>query len=131
MPVSPPAAGTHPTPANGGEKWLPVKPASLDKRSLPAESPAGGVAGAPAVAGTCPVNAVTYSAPAAAAPMPGLAVTVDNGSTGRLALVDVSANLGVDPDAEVRLAYSVDGAAPQENAFGPANPAHPHQGWAG
>jgi hypothetical protein len=41
------------------------------------------------------------------------------------AVVGVSANAGVDIDAELRLAYSVDGGPVQENVFGPANLANP------
>ena len=126
--VIPLAAGSHTIAAYWRVNGLPGRTAAVDKRCLTVESATGGSANGPAVAGTCPVNQVTIAAPAAAAPMPGLAVTVDNGSAGRVALVDLSANLGVDPDAEVRVAYSVDGAAPQENAYGPANLANTQQG---
>src|SRR5215831_2318286 len=72
-------------------------------------------------AAACAGNAISFSAPNAAQAIPGLAVTFDNGSVGRTALIDVSANLGVDVDAEVRVAYSIDGGPAQENAIGPAN----------
>ncbi|HYW26291.1 MAG TPA: hypothetical protein VE953_19120 [Terriglobales bacterium] len=82
-----------------------------------------GATGAPPVvaAAACAGNAISFSAPNAAQAIPGLSVTFDNGTVGRTALIDVSANLGVDVDAEVRVAYSVDGGPAQENAIGPAN----------
>jgi hypothetical protein len=40
--------------------------------------------------------------------------------------VQITANAGVDEAAEIRLAYAIDGGAPQENVFGPANLAN-HQ----
>jgi len=89
----------------------------------------GGASSRPAIvaASACAGNAISYSAPNAAQPIPGLAVTFDNGPVGRTALVDLSANLGVDVDAEVRVAYSVDGGPAQENAYGPANLANVQQ----
>jgi hypothetical protein len=129
--VIPLGAGSHTVAAYWRVNGLPGKSAAMDKRCLTVESAAGGAASGPAVAGTCPVNPVTVAAPAAAAPMPGMAVTVDNGSSGRLAFVDVSANLAIDPGAEVRLDYSVDGGAPQENVVGPANLANTQQGYEG
>jgi len=53
-------------------------------------------------------------------------VTLNNGSTTHAALVAVSADLGVDANAETRLAYSVDGGPAQEYASGPGNLAN-HQ----
>jgi len=53
-------------------------------------------------------------------------VTVNNGSSAQSAVVAVSAKMGVDVDAETRVAYSVDGGPAQENAFGAANLAN-HQ----
>jgi hypothetical protein len=104
------------------------KTAHLDKRCLTVRSAASASPDAsPIVAGTnCAGNAVSNSAPNAAQPIPGLAVAVNNGSSSRRAVVTLSANLGVDADAEVRVAYSVDGTAAQENVFGPANLAN-HQ----
>jgi hypothetical protein len=61
--------------------------------------------------------------------IPGLTVTVDNGNTARRAIVQVSADMGVDPDAEVRLAYVIDGGSPQEGVYGPANFANHQQFW--
>jgi hypothetical protein len=89
----------------------------------------GGTATAPAIvaAAACAGNAVSFSAPNAAQPIPGLSVTFDNGPVGRTALVDLSGNLGVDVDAEVRVAYSIDGGPAQENAIGPANFANTQQ----
>lgn len=102
------------------------KTAHMDRRCLTVEAFAPGAAGGPALAATCPGGAAAVSAPAAAAPMPAMAVTIDNGPNSRPVVVEVTANLGIDPDAELRLAYSVDGLPAQENAYGPANLAN-HQ----
>jgi hypothetical protein len=104
------------------------KTAHMDKRCLTVRSVAGAPAdSSPVVAGAhCAGNSITSSAPNAAQPIPGVATTVNDGSSSRRAVVTISANLGVDIDAEVRLAYSVDGGPVQENAFGPANLAN-HQ----
>ncbi len=56
----------------------------------------------------------------------GTPVTIDNGTSARRVIVQMTANAGVDEVAEIRLAYAVDGGAPQENVFGPANLAN-HQ----
>jgi hypothetical protein len=92
--------------------------------------PGGGPPGPPAVvmASACAGNAVALSAPAAAQAMPGLSLTFDNGAVGRTELIDLSADLSVDVDAEVRVAYSVDGGPAQENAYGPANLANVQTG---
>ena len=83
---------------------------------------AGGnpASGTPAfvAAAACAGNPIAFSASNAAQAIPGLSVTFDNGSVGRMALIDLSANLGVDVDAEVRVAYSVDGGAARSS--GPA-----------
>jgi hypothetical protein len=104
------------------------KTAHMDKRCLTVRSVASATPDAsPIVAGAnCAGNAISYSAPNAAQPIPGLATTINNGSSPRRAVVAISANLGVDIDAEVRVSYSVDGIVPQENVFGPANLAN-HQ----
>jgi len=59
-------------------------------------------------------------------PITGTGVTISNGTVAREVVVTLSADLGVDTGAEVRLGYSIDGGAPQENVFGPANLAN-HQ----
>jgi hypothetical protein len=104
------------------------KTAHMDKRCLTVRSMAGAAPDAsPIVAGAhCAGSSITSSAPSPAQPISGLATTVDDGSASRRAVVTISANLGVDIDAEVRVAYSVDGGPAQENAFGPANLAN-HQ----
>jgi hypothetical protein len=89
----------------------------MDKRCLTVESATGG---AP-VGTTCAGGSVSTTASNVGQPMPGLSITVNNGSAARSALVAVSANTGVDVDAETRVAYSVDGGPAQENLFGPAN----------
>jgi hypothetical protein len=93
------------------------KTASMDERCLTVES----AAGAAPVAGACAGGTVSTTSSGVAQPVPGLSVTVNNGSAARSALVAISANTGVDVDAETRVSYSVDGGPAQENAFGPAN----------
>jgi hypothetical protein len=99
------------------------KAATMDKRCLTIASATSGAGGA----ATCAGGGISTGASGVGQPIPGLSVTVNNGSNARAALVTVSANLGVDPDAETRLAYSVDGGPAQENAFGPANLANHQQ----
>jgi len=59
-------------------------------------------------------------------PISGLAVTVNNGAQARIAILQLSADTGVDAGAEVRVAYSVDGGPPREDFYGPGNLAN-HQ----
>lgn len=74
----------------------------------------------------CAFNQVTITSFDAAAAIPGLSLTVNNGSVARRAIVQLSADVGVEPNAEVRVSYSVDGGPQQEDTFGPANLAN-HQ----
>jgi len=48
-----------------------------------------------------------------------LAATVSNGTSARRIIVHLAADICVDPGAEVRISYSVDGGAPA--VFGPTN----------
>jgi hypothetical protein len=121
--VPPPPAGItgpggvtpNPTGGNGGPTSGPV---GVAQASLPV------------LAGTaCAFDTASTAAPNPAQAIPGLAVTVNNGTRARNALVVVSANAGIDVDAEIRLAYSIDGGPPQENVFGPANLANHQQYW--
>jgi hypothetical protein len=104
--------------------------ATIDKRCFAVRAvDVGAPSSSPvATATNCAGDPISTASPSAAQPIPGLAVTVNNGPTARQAIVQVSANLAIDVDAEVRLAYSVDGNAVQENAYGPANFANPQQG---
>src|SRR5437879_2829011 len=61
--------------------------------------------------------------------IPGLAVTVNNGTRARNALVVVSANAGIDVDSEIRLDYTFDGDRTQDIVFGPPNLANHQQYW--
>ena len=81
----------------------------------------------PPAQGTCALNTVQTNSTNPSHPIPGLSVTVNNGSLASTAIVQLSADTGVDRDAEVRVAYSVDGGAPQEGVFGPANLANNQQ----
>jgi hypothetical protein len=69
----------------------------------------------------CTSDDVSITAADGFQPLPGLEVTVDNGTRDRKAIVQLSADQCVDPNAEVRIAYSIDGGTPQEGAFGPSN----------
>lgn len=69
----------------------------------------------------CASGQATTASSSGFTPIPGLAVTVDNGDTAGTALLALSGDMGVDPDAEVRVAYSVDGGPARENAFGPSD----------
>jgi hypothetical protein len=115
-----PGGGASPVPQTSPTAPPSAKPS---KATGAAGAGAGANGGTPAmvVATACAGNAISFSAPNAALPIPNLAVTFDNGPVGRTALVDLSANLGVDVDAQVVVAYSVDGGLAQENAFGPAD----------
>src|SRR5689334_7243675 len=48
-----------------------------------------------------------------------LATTVNNGTSARRIIVHLAADICVDPGAEVRIGYSIDGGAP--GIFGPTN----------
>jgi hypothetical protein len=74
----------------------------------------------------CAFGFIQTNSSNAAQPISGLSVTVNNGTAARTAIVQLSADTGVDTNAEVRVSYSVDGGPPQEDTFGPANLAN-HQ----
>jgi hypothetical protein len=100
------------------------KTAHMDERCLTVKSvDTGAPANSnPIVAGaTCAGSSVAYSAPNGPQAIPGLTTTINDGSASRRAVVTISANVAVDIDAQVLVAYSVDGIVPQENAFGPAD----------
>jgi hypothetical protein len=70
--------------------------------------------------GTCAFNSLNFTT-ANGFVSTGTSVTIDNGNASRRVIVQITANAGVDEAAEIRLAYAIDGSAPQENVFGPAN----------
>ena len=76
--------------------------------------------------GRCAFGTITTTSTTPPQDISGLSVTVNNGSQARLAIVQLSADTGVDTAAEVRVSYRVDGGQPQEDVFGPANLAN-HQ----
>jgi hypothetical protein len=80
----------------------------------------------PASQGSCAFNSIQTNSNAGAQDIPGLSVTVNNGAQAREAIVQLSADTGVETNAEVRVSYRVNGGAPQEDVFGPANLAN-HQ----
>ena len=59
--------------------------------------------------------------------MPALALSI--GANSGNAVIRVSASIGVDPGAEVRIGYKVDGGSPVEGVFGPANLANHQEHW--
>src|SRR3954453_3683072 len=78
----------------------------------------------PANQARCAFDTQTITASASAVPVPGLGLTANIGSAGSTAVVQLSANVHVDPAAEVRISYSIDGDSALENRFGPANLDH-------
>ena len=78
----------------------------------------------PAKQARCAFDLQAITVSPGAVPVPGLDLTVKIGSAGGAAIVQLSANMHVDPAAEVRVSYSVDGGNPVENGFGPANLDH-------
>jgi hypothetical protein len=121
--VIPLAAGAHTVTPFWRVNGPPNASATVMQRCMTVESAAGKVpATAPIVpAAACAFTSLRTASPAPLQAIPGVAVTVDNGTLARNAVVTFSADTGADPGGEVRLAYSVDGASPQENAYGPAN----------
>ena len=68
----------------------------------------------------CAFNSLSITTADGTPAIPGLAVTVNNTTANtQRAIVQLSADLGVDDQAEVRVSYQVDGGAPQEDVFGP------------
>ena len=59
----------------------------------------------------------------------GLTATVSNGSQPRQVIAQLASDAGVNPDAEIRIGYSIDGGAVQEHTYGPANFANNTQYW--
>ncbi|WP_375425641.1 hypothetical protein [uncultured Friedmanniella sp.] len=59
----------------------------------------------------------------------GLGVTLNNGKVSRKAISQLSADMGVVTDAEIRVGYSVDGGAVQEKVYGPGNLANHTEFW--
>ena len=88
---------------------------------------AGAAHAIPADQANCSRTSQTISASAAFFPLSSLAVAVDNRSVPRIAIVHLSADISVQPAAEARVAYSIDGSGP--TSFGPANFAN-HQEFA-
>ncbi len=76
----------------------------------------------PASQGKCADTAISTTTANGAQAIPGMNVSVNNatGSTVRY-VVNISADAGIDPNAELRVSYSINGSPPQENVFGPAN----------
>ena len=59
----------------------------------------------------------------------GLAVTIDNGDVSRMVVAQLAADMGVVPNAEIRVGYSIDGGAVQEKVYGPGNLANHSEYW--
>src|SRR5688572_3182050 len=72
----------------------------------------------PASQGKCAFGTITTTSTNNPQDIQGLSVTVNNGAQARLAIVQLSADTGVDTGAEVRVSYRVDGGPPREDVFG-------------
>jgi hypothetical protein len=59
----------------------------------------------------------------------GTQVTIDNGKDSHLVIGHFTVNGGVDEGGEVRIAYAVDGGAPQVNVYGLANLTNHSEYW--
>lgn len=59
----------------------------------------------------------------------GLGVSINNGKVSRKAVTQLSADLGVVTDAEIRVGYSVDDGEVQEKVYGPGNLANHTEFW--
>jgi hypothetical protein len=59
----------------------------------------------------------------------GLGLSINNGSVPRRVIAQLAADIGVDPGAEVRVGYSIDGSAVQEKVYGPGNLANHTEFW--
>jgi hypothetical protein len=59
----------------------------------------------------------------------GLGVTINNGSAPRQVVAQLATDMGVDPGAEVRVGYSIDGGSVREKVFGPGNLANHTEFW--
>ena len=86
----------------------------------------------PPAQAVCAFTTVSISAANGAVAMPGLTLTVTNLRTvTQKAIVQVSADIGVEIDAEVRISYALDSGPPLEDTFGPANLANQAQYYEG
>ena len=81
----------------------------------------------PSAQGRCAFGSIQTNSTNPPQDIPGLSVTVNNGTQPRTAIVQLSADTGVDDNAEVRVSYRVDGGTPREDTFGPANLANHQQ----
>ncbi len=59
----------------------------------------------------------------------GLGVAIDNGTSARRVIAQLSTDMGVDTLAEVRVGYSIDGGPVQEKVYGPGNLANHTEFW--
>ena len=59
----------------------------------------------------------------------GLGVSIANGTSSRRVVAQLAADMGVVPNAEVRIGYSIDGGPVQEKVFGPGNFANHSEFW--
>ncbi|WP_298916874.1 hypothetical protein [uncultured Nostoc sp.] len=85
----------------------------------------------PASQGKCAFNFVSITPANGFQPIPGLSATVTNYGSTTNAIVHVSADVGIDDAAEVRISYSIDGGVPGEDTYGPGNLANHQQYYEG
>jgi hypothetical protein len=86
----------------------------------------GRVAEAFSSVASCASDRISITSNDGTQPISGTTLFVTHNETNPKGIVHFSANVGVETGAEVRISYSVNGSAPQENLFGPANLAN-HQ----
>ena len=88
----------------------------------------GSAEAVPVIARSCASNVVSTLSQNGWTSM-GLVATVKNGAQSRQVIAQLSSDAGVDPNAELRVGYSVDGGTIREGAFGPANFANHTDFW--
>ncbi|MFT4217832.1 MAG: hypothetical protein QM619_11720 [Micropruina sp.] len=82
----------------------------------------------PAAQETCKFDIKSISASDGWQPL-GLSVTVNNGSVSRKVVTQLSADMGVDSQAEIRVGYKVDDGPIREKYYGPGNLANHTDFW--
>lgn len=105
----------------------PAATATANRRCAILEIPTG-LEHPPAAVCFDPVFSVPITPASGIVPLPGLSTTVNAFATGN-AVVRLATDLFTPPGSEVRLLFKVDGGAPQEAVFGPANLANYQEFW--
>jgi len=89
----------------------------------------GGTAEAtPLAQSKCAFGLRTITTPDGWQPL-GLGVSINNGTNARRVVAQLAADMGVVPDAEIRVGYSIDGGPVREKVYGPGNLANHQEFW--